>query len=494
MNLTPSCGSGHAVRSLCTVGIAATCVLACNDATSAQTITNLGAHPTSGQPVRPSSVNDDGSVIAGWVHDGVALHAIRWTSAGGMQDLGVAPGATHSFGNGVSGDGLTIVGDEHGGANGGGAFLWTSAGGLQGLGTFGFNTAIITGVSGDGATVIGYGQAADGSLHSFLWTSAGGTQYLDSLNLFGDNGATSVNQDGTAIVGNYAGSQAFVWTSAAGMQGLGVLPTRLGAVANDVSGDGTTAVGYSYTWSGSTGYTFLDAFRWTAAGGMEDLGVLPGDDFSYATGVSRDGSVVVGTSYTLVGGYTAHPFLWTSTLGMVDLTTYLTALGVDLTGWNLGDAQGISADGSALFGYGSQSGATTGGWIVTGLCPASWSNYGVGFPGTNGVPALTAETNPVIGSTLTVDVGNSNPNATVVAIFVGDTQTSIHLRKGGNLLVIPLITLVLPLPAGGMAVEEDIDSDPSLCGLEFFAQTLVIDPGAAKGQAASAGLKLVLGY
>ncbi len=125
---------------------------------------------------------------------------------------------------------------------------------------------------------------------------------------------------------------------------------------------------------------------------------------------------------------------------------------------------------------------------------ASWSNYGAGFPGTLGVPTLTAATNPVIGSTLTVDVGNSATTATIAAILVGDTQASIPMRKGGNLLLTPLLTIVLPLPPGGTSVDAEIENDPSLCGAEFFAQTLVADAGAAKGQSASAGLKLVLGY
>jgi len=68
------------------------------------------------------------------------------------------------------------------------------------------------------------------------------------------------------------------------------------------------------------------------------------------------------------------------------------------------------------------------------------------------------------------------------------------MKKGGDLLVVPDVFLVLPLPVGGMSLAEGLDDDPSLCGLEWFVQTLVVDPGAAKGQAASAGLRLVLGY
>ena len=54
-----------------------------------------------------------------------------------------------------------------------------------------------------------------------------------------------------------------------------------------ISADSSTVVGYSTTASGNR------AFRWTEAGGMENLGSLDGGH-SYAYGVSEDGSTVVG--------------------------------------------------------------------------------------------------------------------------------------------------------------------------------------------------------
>src|SRR5215469_7800494 len=47
---------------------------------------------------------------------------------------------------------------------------------------------------------------------------------------------------------------------------------------------------------GNTHTSKLHAALWTAAGSLVDLGVLPGDVASIATGISADGTVVVGIS------------------------------------------------------------------------------------------------------------------------------------------------------------------------------------------------------
>jgi uncharacterized membrane protein len=159
----------------------------------------------------------------------------------------------------------------------------------------------------------------------------------------------AVSADGSTIVGTATsadGEEPVRWTTAGGG------PVRLGTLANGgpvgranaVNGDGSVIVGQAMGELGPV------AFRWTGAGGMESLGtVSPGT--SEATGVSSDGSVIVGNSSMFNQGYGSGPFIWDASHGMRDLTDVLTSeYGLNLDGWLLTNAQGISADGSTIVG------------------------------------------------------------------------------------------------------------------------------------------------
>jgi hypothetical protein len=105
---------------------------------------------------------------------------------------------------------------------------------------------------------------------------------------------------------------------------------------------------------------------------MVGLGDLPGGAFdSEAYAVSADGSVVVGIGWSPSGN---DAILWTSGGGMVSVRDLLVNHGVsNLTGWRLGWASGVSADGRTIVGTGINPFGGTEGWIATVPEPSTWA-------------------------------------------------------------------------------------------------------------------------
>ena len=108
--------------------------------------------------------------------------------------------------------------------------------------------------------------------------------------------------------------------------------TDLGTLAG---GSLSQALGLSasgYVVGASCGDSYCHAFLWTKAGGMQDLGTLPGGgSYSVAAGVNEFMQVAGSSDLSQPFMGNTHAFLWTSTVGMLDLGT----LGCpDITGAN----------------------------------------------------------------------------------------------------------------------------------------------------------------
>src|SRR5262249_46314102 len=138
---------------------------------------------------------------------------------------------------------------------------------------------------------------------------------------------------------------------------LGVLPGGTKSCAYGVSADGSVVVGRANNASGVWG-----GFRWTASTGMVAVGFLPGgtnpnngcihqDQGPGDDGVCADGRVVVG--WATDSHSNAVPYRWTSTRGLESIPDLLVASGVNLTGWTLTIASGVSADGTVIVGMGT---------------------------------------------------------------------------------------------------------------------------------------------
>jgi hypothetical protein len=124
---------------------------------------------------------------------------------------------------------------------------------------------------------------------------------------------------------------------------------------------------------------------------------------------------------------------------------------------------------------------------------ATWSNYGNGLAGTNGVPGFTAEANPVRGSTLTLDVGCSSGGFAFGLLVVGFERAQIHSSWGGDLLVEPAILLAIGLAPTGATLVGDLPDDDRLCGVVIDLQVLEADAGAPRGVSFTPGLELTIG-
>jgi probable HAF family extracellular repeat protein len=261
----------------------------------------------------------------------------------GLGDL--AGGGFSSFAYDVSADGSVVVGNGLS-ASRSEAFRWTHHDGMIGLGVLaGSATSTAYATSADGAVVVG-----GSSDRAFRWTETGGMAALP-LNGYPYGGAASgVSAGGSEVVGVgvlFRGStiphpprsretDAVRWTAGANLDRLGDLPggLRLGN-ATGVSADGSVIVGFGRSDSGG------EAFRWTQANGMVGLGDLTGGAFSsWAEAVSVDGSVIVGYGSSASG---AEAFRWTQTTGMVGLGT--------LPGHVYSRADDVSADGSVIVGW-----------------------------------------------------------------------------------------------------------------------------------------------
>jgi hypothetical protein len=87
---------------------------------------------------------------------------------------------------------------------------------------------------------------------------------------------------------------------------------------------------------------------------------------------------VVGFGSTSTGGE-IEAFIWDQTNGMRSLKDVLErSYGLDLTGWTLESATGISADGLNIVGYGKNPNGFTEAWIATIPEPATLLLLGLG--------------------------------------------------------------------------------------------------------------------
>jgi hypothetical protein len=133
-----------------------------------------------------------------------------------------------------------------------------------------------------------------------------------------------------------------------------------GSAARAISSDGRTIVGRVAPFGSGVNHL---AAHWRD-GDLTTLGTIPGTYQSDAWDVSGDGSVVVGfAGVSLFQGKRA--VIWDESSGMRDIKQELEDVhGLDLGEWSLEVATGISRDGTIVVGNGYPSVGRNGSWIA----------------------------------------------------------------------------------------------------------------------------------
>jgi len=335
-------------------------------ASAAPTFHGLGQVAVLGTPLA-QQISADGTTIVGRMLAPVGSPlnegAFRYRIGIGMETFSSAFDEPTTYAPSVSANGNAIAGYTSGGANNR-AFLWqlgTSPNEI--LPAAGDSGAIATAINGIGDVVAGASFEAGRGFRTFRWTSAGGNPE-DLGAPVGASGSYpfGMSGDGNVIFGQAhypaLSGQAFRWTQAGGMEVLpnpGAVTGGFGAAS---SADGSVIVGHGYSPTGEV------AVVWHADGTSEALDRPAGAITAGADAVDAAGGKIVGSATRLtLGGIESFAMLWISAQGTHDIGEYLTAQGVDLTGWKLEAARGISADGLTIVGTGRHNGVPES-WVV----------------------------------------------------------------------------------------------------------------------------------
>lgn len=323
-----------------------------------------------------TSLSADGSAAVGAANR--TYEPFRWSADTGLVKLGrgtMRPLGHRSGTPTVSADGqvvsATILSDDGTMSTPG---RWTVAGGWQMLrplpadsGPMDGEDASAFGMSGDGQVVTGLywrlGQTG-GSAHAMRWTAAGGIEDMGSSGW--SSRIDDASADGSVMVGwdehpDFGTRRATVWVN--GVRTV-LEPSDWPSEASVVNADGTIIVGHSAD-PANRNQTSATMWRWQGGTWVKTiLGVIAkrNNGAAYPTGISDDGSIVVGTARPDASKPNSTGFVWTAATGLVDAKEWLTAGGVDFGLLNvLYTLSAISGDGQVISAltYSRKTGATS---------------------------------------------------------------------------------------------------------------------------------------
>lgn len=341
------------MRGLCaTVLTAAACAPA-----SGSTIIGLGhVHPTNG--TQATGISADGQFVIG-ASASIAFPPVytplRWSVSGTptVQTLPFPQGWTSARPTQVSANGGAVSGSRQQGADLP-AFRWTQAAGSTAMtNPAGWSSVRSQGLSPDGSTVVGWATVQGVGGRAVQWINGAQGTLLAHPPALISSAATVFDANSRAYGSGLDASGAthlLRWTGGVASS-LATLPgDQINVVSTPfhASADGGVIGGVTSYLSPPQRE---EAWVWTPDHGLTTIPLLPGMASSLVSAVSADGQLVLGAQFD-AAFLTQAPFVWTRSQGTLPLHQFLSSAGVDLSGWTLGSATGISADGTRIVGTG----------------------------------------------------------------------------------------------------------------------------------------------
>lgn len=332
-----------------------------------------GSYAEIGAFVTPYAASTDGSVVAGYDGAGYFIY----TDAGGYQPIGGSPPGDNVGGTpSLSGDGMRVGGvslnpvtnltemSYYDRANS----TWVICGNLGS--NSGASASSGWGISRDGRTVVGLGWVSAGSAHGCYWREGAGMTSLGSTVTGRSTRVNGTNADGTVFVGWQDSATGFRqgcrWVGS--VQTLITSPGGPMGEASGCSSDGSVVVG-----NGVSSNSF-QAWRWTQAGGVVNIGPAPVSGWRGASvAISDDGQTIVGFYRPFPAPATfGRGFMWTAAHGMRDLTDLATSQGISIpTGTILALPLDVSGDGRTVVGQSRSSSGVVSGFVLRLEGPAA---------------------------------------------------------------------------------------------------------------------------
>lgn len=232
------------------------------------------------------------------------------------------------------------------------ATVWHGPHELEVLNTDGHFNQEAVDISADGQRRL-VRTGVSGSGRGYIQSGAGVVPVLVGDEPLVEVRVTSMNADGTGVVGRYNGPTGvgFWWTQEHGGQ---FAPVRF------ISDNAFRVVYYPTTSAIESGYPT------DARGHRRFIRATP-------SAISRDGSVLAG--YTAPSDPAA--LIWTETLGLVRLDDELSARGINTRGWTLRNVRYITDDGRTFVGTGRAPGSgVSRWWVATMAAPLAAADLG----------------------------------------------------------------------------------------------------------------------